>query len=295
MKRHDFLRGMHERLTPRGYLEIGVNDGRSLALSRARSIAVDPAFKITAPISCDLQLVKSTSDDFFARENPVDHLPDSVIDFAFIDGLHIFEYALRDFMNVERCASWTTVVILDDMLPRSVAEAARDRHTLEWTGDVFKVAQVLRRCRPDLVCLALDTQPTGLLLVLGADPDNRTLPDSYQEIVAQYATPDPQDVSEEILKRRESADAQRVLDSDLWPRLALARQKRSARDPGLLESLRALAGTGPTSPVMPPTPVPWPPAKPAPAKPAPTPPVPVVAGPPARPAWRRALGKALRR
>lgn len=285
---------MHERLSPRSYLEIGVNDGRSLALSRARSIAIDPAFKVTAEIHCEVDLVKATSDDFFARADPVDQLPDRVIDLAFIDGLHIFEYALRDFRNVERYASWTSVIVLDDMLPRSVSEAARDRHTVEWTGDVFKVAEVLRRYRPDLTCLALDTQPTGLLLVLGADPDNRTLWDRYEELVAEFLAPDPQHVPDEVLQRKESADPQRVLDSDLWQHLVRARQGQTPRDPDPLDAARKLAGTGPTSPVVAPTPVPWPPVK-APPKPTPKPPPqPVEASRSARPVWRRALGKAVR-
>jgi hypothetical protein len=46
---------------------VGVNDdGRSLALSKVKSIAVDPAFKVTSPISCDARLVKATSDKYFA-------------------------------------------------------------------------------------------------------------------------------------------------------------------------------------------------------------------------------------
>ena len=74
MRRHDFLRELHRRLRPRTYLEIGVNDGKSLALSRAPSIGVDPEFRVTEPIQCDVQLVKATSDDFFERPDPIRHL-----------------------------------------------------------------------------------------------------------------------------------------------------------------------------------------------------------------------------
>ena len=123
MRRHDFLRELHAKLEPRNYLEIGVNDGKSLALSSCPTIAVDPAFKVTWPVRCDLQLVKATSDDFFARKDPIRHLRSgrhplknarrgrplldrwrggTTLDLAFIDGMHLFEFALRDFMNVER-------------------------------------------------------------------------------------------------------------------------------------------------------------------------------------------------
>ena len=46
MDRHGFLRQLHRVYKPRNYLEIGVNDGRSLALSRVPSYRVDPAFKV---------------------------------------------------------------------------------------------------------------------------------------------------------------------------------------------------------------------------------------------------------
>ena len=47
MNRHEFLRHLHAAARPRNYLEIGVNDGRSLSLSRVPSIAIDPGFRIT--------------------------------------------------------------------------------------------------------------------------------------------------------------------------------------------------------------------------------------------------------
>ena len=258
MDRYDHLRGLHAVLQPRTYLEIGVNDGRSLTLSRARSIAVDPAFKVTAEQHCELQLVKATSDDFFARPDAVAAFAGTELDLALIDGLHVFEYALRDFMNIERLCSWTSVVVFDDMLPRSVSEAARDRHTLAWAGDVYKVAEVLRRYRPDLLCLPLDTEPTGVLVVLGADPTSTVLHDHYDEVLAEFVVDDPQPVPVEVLERRGSADPAAVLASDVWSRLAAARTSGADRDPALFAPLRGLLGTGPVAPVQVPEAEPWP-------------------------------------
>lgn len=260
MKRHEFLRELHALTRPRNYLEIGVNDGRSLALSRVPSIGVDPAFKVTVPIRCDVQLVKATSDDFFAREDPIHHLRSgrnplrnmrrgrplfghwlgtTTLDLAFIDGLHVFEFALRDFMNVERFSRWSSVIVFDDMLPRNVDEAARDRHTVEWAGDVYKVIPVLRQYRPDLVVIPVDTQPTGVLVVLGADPENRVLHDRYDEIVASWAIPDPQAVPADILERQSAADPERLLAANLWR--TVARKGRSGRAAGLAAVSEELA------------------------------------------------------
>ena len=232
MTRHDFLREVHRAYRPRSYLEIGVNLGRSLAISRTRTIAVDPAFKVTAEIECDLQLVRATSDDFFGREDGLAHFPDRVVDLAFIDGLHLFEWALRDFANVERHAHWTSVIVFDDVLPRSVGEASRDRAGRKaWAGDVYKVAEALARHRPDLLVLPLDVEPTGVLVVLGADPASRVLDERYDAIVADHAHADPQPVPDPVL-RREAAFDPESLPLSLWEELRSARDAGRAREDG---------------------------------------------------------------
>ncbi len=244
MNRHAFLTGLHARLSPRSYLEIGINTGKGLARSSTRTIGVDPSYAIKTEVACDLQLVRATSDDFFARADAMAWFPEGVVDLAFIDGMHLFEYALRDFMNTEHAATPASVVVLDDMLPRSHAEAARKRVTVSWAGDVYKVALVLERYRPDLVVVPLDTAPTGLVLVAGLDPHNTVLTDHYDEIVAEYATADPQEVPEAVRHRTDAADPEAVLASPVWAALIAARENAdgAAVEPVDLESLRALRG-----------------------------------------------------
>lgn len=249
VNRHEFLRHLHRIYRPRNYLEIGVNDGRSLALSRVPSVAVDPAFRVVTDISCDVHLVRATSDAFFARKDPLLHLRngrnpfralarrdplnlmggDPKLELSFIDGMHLFEYALRDFMNVEKHSRWSSVIVLDDMLPRDVDEAARDRHTKYWTGDVYKVAQVLRRYRPDLVVVEVDTEPTGVVVVFGADPGSTVLKNAYDKIIEEYVVPDPQDVPEEVLVRKNAVRPEALLRADFWPTLTRARNLHRPR------------------------------------------------------------------
>lgn len=248
-------------MRPRNYLEIGVNDGQSLRLSRVPTIAVDPAFRITNALRCDLHLVRATSDALFARRDPIRHLRSgrnplrnlrrgrapfehylggTVVDLAFIDGMHWFEYALRDFMNVERFCGPGSVVVIDDIYPRSVDEAARERITSDWTGDVYKLVAVLRRLRPDLVLLPMNTTPTGVLVVLGTDARNRALADAYDRLVADEVVPDPQDVPTDVLSRRDAIDPQRFLDSSIPALLRSIRRRRVGRTT-LLARLRDAA------------------------------------------------------
>jgi hypothetical protein len=263
MTRHEFLQRLHAVARPRTYLEIGVDSGRSLALSRTRSIGIDPAFHITTPLRCDLDLVRQTSDAFFARRDPMAHFRSGrnplrnarrgrplfghylggppTIDVAFIDGMHQFEFALRDFMNVEKHSRGSSVIVFDDMLPHDAAEAARDRTQVTWTGDVFKLQFVLRRYRPDLVVVTLDTEPTGLLVVIGADATNTVLREHYDEIVAEWVVPDPQTVPDSIIERIGAIDAERLLDAAFWPALLRARGRRQL-DQGLRDRIAAALG-----------------------------------------------------
>jgi hypothetical protein len=247
--RHEFLTVVHERYQPRSYLEIGINDGLGLARSTTRTIGVDPDFRIEVELACDLELVKTTSDEFFARADALSWFSEGVVDFTFIDGLHIFEFALRDFMNTERLSTSASVVVLDDVLPRSVSEAARHQHTLLWAGDTYKVTAVLERYRPDLTTVLLDTEPTGMLLVLGLDPSSTVLAEHYDEIVTEHATGDPQSVPDEILHRRAAADPQQVADSPVWGELATARDTRAPLPS--VNALRSLRGTAQFEPVQP--------------------------------------------
>jgi hypothetical protein len=257
VKRHEVLRELHKVTKNRNYLEIGVNDGRSLTLSRVPSIAIDPAFKVVTEIRCDVHLAKATSDDFFARGNPLVHLRGgrhplrqlarnrspfaywrrTTLDLSFIDGMHLFEYALRDFINVEKHSDWSSVIVLDDMLPRNVDEAARDRHTNAWTGDVYKMIEVLGRFRPDLVIIPVDTQPTGQLVVFGADPGNNVLQSRYEAIIEEYVVPDPQKVPEAVLERVTAVKPEVLMGADFWGTLTRARNRGVKRSRGW-ESLR---------------------------------------------------------
>jgi hypothetical protein len=210
-----------------------VSKGHSLALSRVPTVAVDPFFALTSEIRCDVHLVRASSDEFFAREHPLAHFEEPVVDLAFIDGMHLAEYALRDFINTERYCHPGSVIVLDDMLPRSEVEAARHRSsaagTGAWAGDVYKIIDTLRKVRPDLVVLEMDTAPTGTLVVLLPDPDSRELDAAYDQAVREYVVPDPQLVPDWSLERTRAIRGEALLRSPVWGTVRKARLQPTAR------------------------------------------------------------------
>lgn len=150
--KYHLLRNLHRLVSPRTYLEIGVNRGASLQLSRAATVAVDPEFAIVRPVRCDLDLVRATSDEFFARADATAHFDGVPVDLAFVDGMHLSEYVLRDFINLERHLAPTALTVLDDVLPRNGLEAARHRLTNAWAGDVYRLRRPSRAGDPTSWC-----------------------------------------------------------------------------------------------------------------------------------------------
>ena len=241
MTRHELLEGLHKKTRPRTYLEIGIRTGRSLVLSRCRSIGVDPLFKIDNPIHCDVQLIKATSDAFFAGDEPLAHFDGVPVDLAFIDGMHLSDFALRDFMHIEPFMADTGVVVLDDVLPRNALEAARDRKTESWTGDVYKVVEILRRRRPDLAVLLVNTAPTGTAVVLGLDQASTILKEAYAEEEPYLLQPDPQTPPPEYLDRSIAIEPDALLESPVWGEIVGVRDSGgSAHLAELCDQLRAL-------------------------------------------------------
>ena len=236
----DFLKSLHGRLAPPTYLEIGIRHGDSLALADGAAVGIDPFYELRTELRDDVKLFRETGDEYFDREQPLEPLGGRRVAFSFIDGMHLAEFVVRDFANVERVADWTSVIVFDDILPRTVDEAARDRRTRAWTGDVYKALAALERHRPDLVCLRVDTEPTGLGVVLGLDPLDRTLHEHYDAIVAESVTPDPQDVPAPVLARAGALDPQRVLDSSVWDLLRRAREHGTSRRRGIHAVRRAV-------------------------------------------------------
>jgi predicted O-methyltransferase YrrM len=219
----DTLARIHQQFDPNTYLEIGVRNGRSLAISRAESVGVDPWPEISVDLPERVSVYSETSDDFFAARRP--ELLGFKPDLAFIDGMHLFEFALRDFMNLERVMSPAGLIVIDDVFPNQPVQASRVRQTQVWTGDIWKLHEFLGQTRADLFLLPLDSQPTGVLLISGLDPQSRSLWDRYNPLVRKYVESSDSSPPERVLRRHGSVSPRAVKVIDLLSGLRDLRNK----------------------------------------------------------------------
>lgn len=185
-----FLQRVHQAFLFDWYLEIGCRTGRSFRNVRGNTIAVDPYFRIVDNVIGDkvrLHIFQEPSDDFFASmflaHNGIE------LSFSFLDGMHLFEFLLRDIINTEKHSHPDAVIAIHDCCPANLEMTTRDLDNLPqgaWTGDVWKLIPILQEYRPDIEMTVLDCAPTGLVVLSNLDPENQTLERCYEQITKEY-------------------------------------------------------------------------------------------------------------
>jgi hypothetical protein len=180
----------------KNYLEIGVSNGHIFfRIKTTFKIAVDPDFQfdifrrmgkaILNPYNLFNKYYEITSDDFFAKHSD-EVIGNRKIDIAFVDGMHEYDFALRDIENSLKYLDDNGVIIVHDCNPltkdaaRPFSEFAVDnkQNTL-WNGDVWKAIVHLRQ-RNDLNIFVLECDH-GLGFITKGKPE-KTLPYSRAEI-----------------------------------------------------------------------------------------------------------------
>jgi hypothetical protein len=184
-----FLKFLAEQQTPASYLEVGTRNGESAAQLDCDMICIDPNFALNFNVMKKRRrslMFQTTSDEFFASTDVRQIYPQG-IDMAFLDGLHLYEFLLRDFMNTEKYCHKNSVVLLHDCLPFRKEITNRVQTPGAWTGDVWKVLKILKKYRPEVNVIFFDCPPTGLVACTNLDPNSTVLADSYDKIVAEFA------------------------------------------------------------------------------------------------------------
>lgn len=183
----DWLKWFHQKLNPATYVEIGIETGRVLAHANPPTLAIgiDPDYHIEVEMRADTRLFRETSDDFFRNHDLPGMLGQRKVEFAFIDGLHTFDQALKDFINLERLSKPATIILFHDVQPVVPETADRNRHTMFWVGDTWKVMAILKKFRPDLTIFNIPAYPSGLGVVTQLDPASTALAAQYEPIIAE--------------------------------------------------------------------------------------------------------------
>jgi len=175
-------------LKPRTYVEIGLRNGVSFTLAKTAlaSVGIDPAPDLRLAPPPGARIFQMTSDAFFAQHDLAEELGQDTLDLAFIDGMHLFEFALRDFANLEKFCSPTSTILVHDCYPVDRITAARERTTAVWSGDVWKLIICLKKYRPDLRIHTVDVPPTGLAIIRGLDRGSTTLASSLDSLYKEF-------------------------------------------------------------------------------------------------------------
>lgn len=181
------LARVHQHLRPATYLEVGVSRGESLKLVAPQTLAlgIDPQPRVTFALAPNQKLFAQTSDEFFARSDVPALLGGRPLEMAFIDGMHHFEYALRDFINIEPLCRPQSRIFIHDCFPIDARSAERDQTTAFWSGDIWRLMVLLKKYRPDLSIRTLGTPPTGLGLITQLDPGSTVLRSRLPQLIEE--------------------------------------------------------------------------------------------------------------
>ena len=150
------------------------------------ALGVDPNPRMRKALGPRQRVFAQTSDEFFEQCDVISELGGKTLDLAFIDGMHQFEFALRDFINVEKHCSPDSIILIHDVYPMDVMSAARERASWFWSGDIWRLILILNKYRPDLTVNVIGARPTGLAIVQNLDPHSRVLAERQHEIIDEF-------------------------------------------------------------------------------------------------------------
>ncbi len=223
-------------LQPRLVFESGSSGEFATRAFSCDTVCVDPRLKTVSEVRmAGRTLFFRTRPETFFAENNVAALLGGAVDIAFLDGEHLIESLLNDFINIERHCHDRSLILLHDCLPLNTRMAERAHRTdpeedtatrYFWTGDVWKMLLVLRQYRPDIVLTALDCGPTGMIVCSGLDRHSTVLADRRAEILSACAEFDLATVGLE----------------NLWRLLPLHDTARLLASPAVLRRRFGLAG-----------------------------------------------------
>ena len=196
MERLQFLEYLIKNRNFKNYLEIGVEEGHIFFKVKCpNKIAVDPKFIINPrwkirhwlyyPLNIFNRFFEKTSDKFFDQNAPKVYSRKK-IHLALVDGMHEYEFALRDIENTVEYMEADSVILVHDCNPiiKQASVSFKDwearQFTGHWNGDVWKAILHIRSLRKDLTAFVLDCDH-GIGFITKKKDDN-TLSFTEEEI-----------------------------------------------------------------------------------------------------------------
>ncbi len=198
MKRLDVIKSLMKSKKLNNYLEVGVSNGHVFfRIKSSFKVAVDPSFAFDKmrvmgklfvnPYNVFNRYFETTSDDFFLK-NAKRVFENKKPELILIDGMHEYDFALRDIENTLNYMSDNGVIVVHDCNPQtkeaasSYKEYAEGNYSRFWNGDVWKAILHLQCHRKDLNVFVLDADH-GLGIITRGVPD-QVLNFSQKEIEA---------------------------------------------------------------------------------------------------------------
>lgn len=134
----------------KSYLEVGVKNRRTFDnITCEQKVGIDPVLIISSEKEKGIDMFKQDSDTFF-KENK------NTFDIVLVDGLHLYEQAMKDVINSWNCLNLNGAIVIHDCLPKTAVMCSRKRVTREWTGDVWKVIVWFRKGYAKIPCSVIN-------------------------------------------------------------------------------------------------------------------------------------------
>lgn len=188
MDRQQVIQTLMKEKKLNNYLEIGVFNGHIFFKVKSDfKVAVDPEFRFDTlrkfgksllnPANFRNKYFEKTSDAFFQDDAP-SLLDNKKFDIALIDGMHEYEYALRDVENTLKYLSPNGVIVMHDCNPKtklsasSFADWKQREFSGTWNGDVWKVILHMQSLRNDVNSFVLDCDH-GLGIITWGAPEKK--------------------------------------------------------------------------------------------------------------------------
>ena len=105
--------------------------------------------------------------------------------------MHLFEFALKDFINLAKISSKKSLFLFHDVLPWTYEMATRDYKSVPigeaWTGDIWKLIPILMDIGMEDNIRVITSAPSGLLAIF--NPDKKivsNLENNFKSICAKW-------------------------------------------------------------------------------------------------------------